>query len=59
MLGLALNELFVPLLQRQYPEIVDFYLPPEGLKIECPISGWIAAPCPSDRYKRMGSSEQP
>jgi 4-hydroxy-3-polyprenylbenzoate decarboxylase len=30
MLGLALNELFVPLLQRQYPEIVDFYLPPEG-----------------------------
>ena len=30
MLGLALNELFVPLLQRQYPEIVDFYLPPAG-----------------------------
>jgi len=30
MLALALNELFVPLLQRQYPEIVDFYLPPEG-----------------------------
>ena len=30
MLGLALNELFVPLLQRQYPEITDFYLPPEG-----------------------------
>ncbi|CAI07386.1 predicted 3-polyprenyl-4-hydroxybenzoate decarboxylase and related decarboxylases [Aromatoleum aromaticum EbN1] len=30
MLGLALNEVFVPLLQRQYPEIVDFYLPPEG-----------------------------
>ena len=30
MLGLALNELFVPLLQRQYPEIVDFYLPPEA-----------------------------
>ncbi len=29
-LGLALNELFVPLLQRQYPEITDFYLPPEG-----------------------------
>ena len=30
MLGLAMNELFVPLLQRQYPEITDFYLPPEG-----------------------------
>jgi 4-hydroxy-3-polyprenylbenzoate decarboxylase len=30
MLGLALNEVFVPLLQRQYPEIADFYLPPEG-----------------------------
>ena len=30
MLGLALNELFIPLLQRQYPEIIDFYLPPEG-----------------------------
>lgn len=29
-LGLALNEVFVPLLQRQLPEIVDFYLPPEG-----------------------------
>ena len=30
MLAVALNEVFVPLLQRQYPEIVDFYLPPEG-----------------------------
>ena len=29
-LGLALNELFVPLLTKQFPEIVDFYLPPEG-----------------------------
>jgi len=29
-LGLALNEVFIPLLQKQYPEIVDFYLPPEG-----------------------------
>jgi 4-hydroxy-3-polyprenylbenzoate decarboxylase len=29
-LGVALNEVFVPLLQRQLPEIVDFYLPPEG-----------------------------
>lgn len=29
-LGLALNELFVPLLQRQFPEIVDFHLPPEA-----------------------------
>jgi 4-hydroxy-3-polyprenylbenzoate decarboxylase len=30
MLGLALNEVFVPLLQKQFTEIVDFYLPPEG-----------------------------
>jgi len=29
-LGLALNEVFVPILKRQFPEIVDFYLPPEG-----------------------------
>ncbi|EDM68263.1 MAG: 4-hydroxy-3-polyprenylbenzoate decarboxylase [Moritella sp.] len=29
-LGVALNEVFVPILQKQYPEIVDFYLPPEG-----------------------------
>ena len=30
MLGVALNEVFVPLIQRQFPEISDFYLPPEG-----------------------------
>ncbi len=30
MLGVALNEVFVPLLQKQFPEIMDFYLPPEG-----------------------------
>jgi 4-hydroxy-3-polyprenylbenzoate decarboxylase len=29
-LGVALNEVFVPLLQQQYPEIIDFYLPPEA-----------------------------
>lgn len=29
-LGVALNEVFVPLLKRQLPEIIDFYLPPEG-----------------------------
>ncbi len=29
-LGEALNEIFIPLLQKQFPEIVDFYLPPEG-----------------------------
>jgi len=29
-LGVALNEIFVPILQKQFPEIVDFYLPPEG-----------------------------
>ena len=30
MLGVALNEVFVPLIARQFPEITDFYLPPEG-----------------------------
>ena len=30
MLGVALNEVFVPLLVKQFPEIVDFFLPPEG-----------------------------
>ena len=29
-LGLALNEVFIPILKKQFPEIVDFYLPPEG-----------------------------
>jgi 4-hydroxy-3-polyprenylbenzoate decarboxylase len=29
-LGVALNEVFVPILRRTFPEIVDFYLPPEG-----------------------------
>jgi len=39
MLALALNELFVPLLQRQYPEIVDFYLPPEGCSYRLAVVG--------------------
>ena len=30
MLGVALNEVFTPLIQKQFPEIADFYLPPEG-----------------------------
>jgi 4-hydroxy-3-polyprenylbenzoate decarboxylase len=30
MLGVALNEVFVPLLAKQFPEVADFYLPPEG-----------------------------
>ena len=29
-LGVALNEVFIPIIQKQYPEITDFYLPPEG-----------------------------
>ena len=29
-LGNALNEVFIPIIQKQFPEIVDFYLPPEG-----------------------------
>ena len=44
-LGVALNEVFVPILKKQFPEIVDFYLPPEGcsyrmavvtMKKQCP-----------------------
>ncbi len=30
LLGEALNEVFIPLLQQQFPEITDFWLPPEG-----------------------------
>lgn len=29
-LGMAINELFIPIIQKQFPEIIDFYLPPEG-----------------------------
>jgi 4-hydroxy-3-polyprenylbenzoate decarboxylase len=39
MLGLALNEVFVPLLQKQFPEIVDFYLPPEGCSYRLAVVG--------------------
>jgi 4-hydroxy-3-polyprenylbenzoate decarboxylase len=37
-LGLVLNELFIPLLQKQFPEIVDFYLPPEGCSYRVAIA---------------------
>ncbi|HEX7028179.1 MAG TPA: 4-hydroxy-3-polyprenylbenzoate decarboxylase [Gammaproteobacteria bacterium] len=39
MLGMALNEVFVPILQRQFPEIVDFYLPPEGCSYRLAVVG--------------------
>jgi len=39
MLGVALNELFVPLLQKQFPEIADFYLPPEGCSYRMAVVG--------------------
>lgn len=32
-LGVALNEVFVPILQKQFPEIVDFYLPPRRMLV--------------------------
>ena len=38
-LGVALNEVFVPLLQKQFPEITDFYLPPEGCSYRVAIVG--------------------
>ena len=39
MLGVALNEVFVPLLTKQFPEIVDFYLPPEGCSYRLAVVG--------------------
>ncbi|URJ25086.1 4-hydroxy-3-polyprenylbenzoate decarboxylase [Candidatus Blochmannia ocreatus (nom. nud.)] len=30
MLSIAMNEIFIPIIQKQFPEITDFYLPPEG-----------------------------
>lgn len=38
-LGLALNEVFIPILQKQFPEITDFYLPPEGCSYRVAIVG--------------------
>ncbi|WP_026596591.1 4-hydroxy-3-polyprenylbenzoate decarboxylase [Methylohalobius crimeensis] len=38
-LGVALNEVFVPILQKQFPEITDFYLPPEGCSYRLAIIG--------------------
>lgn len=38
-LGLAMNELFIPLLQRQFPEITDFYLPPEACSYRMAVVG--------------------
>jgi 4-hydroxy-3-polyprenylbenzoate decarboxylase len=38
-LGVALNEVFVPILQKQFPEITDFYLPPEGCSYRMAIVG--------------------
>ncbi|EOI0111478.1 4-hydroxy-3-polyprenylbenzoate decarboxylase [Vibrio cholerae] len=37
-LGVALNEVFVPILQKQFPEIADFYLPPEGCSYRMAIA---------------------
>ncbi|MDR2507757.1 MAG: 4-hydroxy-3-polyprenylbenzoate decarboxylase [Candidatus Accumulibacter sp.] len=39
MLAVALNEVFVPLLQKQFPEIVDFYLPPEACSYRMAVVG--------------------
>ena len=45
---MALNEVFVPLLQKQFPEIVDFYLPPEGVP-----TGWRWSPSRSATRPRQ------
>ena len=53
-LGVALNEVFVPILQKQFPEIIDFYLPPEGCSYSCLL---YTSPSPRDRTRsRMPSS---
>ena len=38
-LGVALNEVFVPIIRKQFPEITDFYLPPEGCSYRVAIVG--------------------
>ena len=42
-LGVALNEVFIPLLQKQFAEIVDFYLPPEGCSYRMAVVQMIKA----------------
>ena len=51
-LGLALNEVFVPLLQKQYPEITDFYLPPEGCSYRVAVVS-IRKECPGHARRIM------
>lgn len=38
MLGMAMNEVFIPIIQKQFPEITDFYLPPEGCSYRLAIA---------------------
>lgn len=45
-LGVALNDVFVPLIKKQYPEIVDFYLPPEGCSYRMAVVNEKAIPRP-------------
>jgi hypothetical protein len=47
MLGVALNEVFVPILQKQFPEIVDFYLPPEGCSYRMAVVSACASSTPA------------
>ncbi len=47
MLGVALNEVFVPLLQKQFPEIADFYLPPEGCSYRLAVVQHAASSIPA------------
>ena len=46
-LGEALNEVFIPLFQQQFPEIVDFWLPPEGCSYRIAWSSVYGRPIPA------------
>ena len=52
-LGVALNEVFVPILQKQFPEIVDFYLPPEGCSYRMAVIVASRRPTPGHAKRLM------
>ncbi|WP_019959811.1 UbiD family decarboxylase [Woodsholea maritima] len=54
-LGEALNEVFIPLLQQQFPEIVDFWLPPEGCSYRIAVISMKKAYCGHAKRVMMGA----
>jgi len=50
----ALNEMFIPLLQEQFPEVADFYLPPEACSYRVAIvSITVPWPCPQNHVRYL------